>query len=200
MIVAEQRWHVLMAYRPRLLALAARMGAGADTEDVVQDALLRTAAFPGLMEERAWPFLATVTARLVVDHHRRTANDQVLRRHAALMPRPCGFEDAVADWDEGRRAETLIARLAPRIRHLIRLRMDGATWAQIGVSHGESAAAVEMRYRRALAPVRRALRPRDRNSATNSVELAVQRRTTSEQSPFTRPEMRFPVNRGKGGR
>ncbi|MEV0597375.1 RNA polymerase sigma factor [Nonomuraea cavernae] len=146
-----------MAHRPRLVALAARMGAGADAEDVVQDALLRTATFAGLVEERAWPFLATVTARLVVDHHRRTARDQALRHHAALMPRPHGFEDAVADWDEARRAATLIARLGPEIRHLVRLRMEGATWVQIGVARGESAAAVEMRYRRATAPVRRAV-------------------------------------------
>ncbi|MFG3437638.1 RNA polymerase sigma factor [Nonomuraea sp. NPDC047897] len=146
-----------MAHRPRLLALAARMGAGADAEDVVQDALLRTATFAGLEEERAWPFLATVTARLVVDHHRRTTREQVLRRHAALMPRPSGFEDAVADWDEARRAATLIALLDPEIHRLLRLRMEGATWAQIGVARGESAAAVEMRYRRATAPVRRAV-------------------------------------------
>ncbi|MEU8323848.1 sigma-70 family RNA polymerase sigma factor [Nonomuraea sp. NPDC048881] len=157
MNVTEQRWHVLMAYRPRLLALALRMGAGADAEDVVQDALLRTATFAGLEEERAWPFLATVTARLVVDHHRRTARELVLRRHAALMPRPHGFEDAVADGDEARRAAPLIALLDPEIRHVVRLRMEGATWGQIGVARGESAAAVEMRYRRATAPVRRAM-------------------------------------------
>ncbi|MFF5111373.1 RNA polymerase sigma factor [Streptosporangium sp. NPDC000509] len=157
MNVTEQRWHVLMAHRPRLLALAARMGAGADAEDVVQDALLRTATFANLMEERAWPFLATVTARLVVDHHRRTARDQLLSRHAALMPRPHEFEEAVADGDEARRAATLIARLDPEIRHLLRLRMEGATWGQIGGARGESAAAVEMRYRRATAPVRRAV-------------------------------------------
>jgi DNA-directed RNA polymerase specialized sigma24 family protein len=154
-IPRERRWLLVIGYRKRLLALAASKGAGPDTEDVVHEALLRAVSFERLDEQRAWPFLAAVTVRLVVDHHRRSARDHALSHHAGLTAVPLTFEDDLADRYEALDAARLLAQLAPpEVARIVRRRADGASWQQLAAEYGETARALETRTRRTLLAIR----------------------------------------------
>ena len=151
----ESRWQTLMPHRRRLMFLAASRGAGQDTEDVVQEALLRAARFERLDERRPWPFLAVVTIRLVADLHRRSARDVSLGRHAALIPHPQAFDDDLLDRDEAAHAAALLRRVAsPEIARIMADRANGASWKDLAVLHGVSMAALETRVRRAVRGIR----------------------------------------------
>jgi len=158
-VVSAQRWATLLPYRERLVRLARRQGAGPEAEDVAHEALLRTVVQPGLDLDRAWSYLAKVAANLAADLHRRSAREQVLRAHAGLSPRPQPADESVEDLDLGRHAVRLVAGLEADLRDIVLLRRDGATWSQVGARVGQAPTTVEMRYRRAVAPLRRQLRP-----------------------------------------
>ena len=156
MLSGECPWRLLAAYRPRMLALAVRQGAGPDAEDVVQEALLRAATFERLDQQRPWPFLAAVTARLVADHHRRAARDHALRRNVGLAAAPIAFEDDLADRHEAVHAARLLARVVPaEITEVVWRRAGGASWQQLAAEYQQTARALETRARRALLEVRR---------------------------------------------
>jgi RNA polymerase sigma-70 factor (ECF subfamily) len=152
-----QRWDVLVAHRESVVRLARRRGAGADAEDVAQEALLRAASNPQLDLDRAHSYLAKVATNLVIDLHRRAVKEQALCTHAGLMPRPCPSDEEVEERDLARQAARLAATLPADLRSILLLRRDGATWPQVGKQLGQHPATAEMRYRRAMTPLRRQL-------------------------------------------
>jgi RNA polymerase sigma factor (sigma-70 family) len=178
----------LIAHRESVVRLARRRGAGADAEDVAQEALLRAVSQPGLELNRAHSYLAKIAANLVTDLHRRAAKEQRLRTHAGLMPRPCPSDEDVEERDLARQAVQLVSDLAPDLRSILLLRRDGATWPQVGEKLGQHPATAEMRYRRAMLPLRRQLDPEQAGRRKSPVETAQLLRSTGKKSFGTRPE------------
>lgn len=154
----DQRWASLLPHRDSVVRLARSHGAGADAEDVAQEALLRAASHAGLDLGRAKSYLAKIAANLVVDLHRRSTKEERLRLHAGLAPSPQVDSEMVEDRDLAQRASRLVSGMAPDLRTILFLRRDGATWSQVGRTLGEPPARAEMRYRRAVSPLRRLLR------------------------------------------
>jgi RNA polymerase sigma factor (sigma-70 family) len=153
-----QRWACLLPHRESVVRLARARGAGADAEDVAQEALMRAANNPELDPQRVRSYLAKVAANLVVDLHRRSTKERALRAHAGLAPSPrVADEEEVEERDLARYAKQLVSRLAPDLRSILLLRRDGATWPQVGAVLGEAPSTAEMRYRRAMVPLRRRL-------------------------------------------
>lgn len=160
-VAGRTQWELVLAHRPRLVALARQCGAGDDAEDVVQEALVRAATFDRLDPDRVGAFLSTVVARLVVDRHRRAARDYLLSRHARLISRPRDFADEVCDRDEARWAVRLVAAQLPSALHaLLASRARGASWHDLAAQYGEAAPALEARTRRALLDIRRRIKAR----------------------------------------
>lgn len=154
----EQRWASLLPHRDSAVRLARSRGAGADAEDVVQEALLRAASHPGLDLNRAKSYLAKIVVNLVIDLHRQSAKEDRLRTHAGLVPSPQLDNEVVEDRDLARQATQLVSAMAPELRTILFLRRDGATWTQVGQMLGEPPTKAEMRYRRAMRPLRQRLR------------------------------------------
>jgi RNA polymerase sigma factor (sigma-70 family) len=153
----DERWESLLPHRDSVVRLARSRGAGADAEDVAQEAMLRAASNPGLDLGRVRSYLAKIAANLVIDLHRRSVKEQQLRAHTALEPCPQAESEAVEDRDLARQATRIVSGLAPELRTILLLRRDGATWSQVGRTLGEPPATAEMRYRRAVLPLRRRL-------------------------------------------
>jgi RNA polymerase sigma-70 factor (ECF subfamily) len=185
---AAQRWAALVTHRESVVRLARRRGAGADAEDVAQEALLRAASHPGLDLARAYSYLAKVASNLVIDMHRRSAREQQLRTHAGLIPRPCPSDEDVEERDLARHAARLVSNLPPDLRSILFLRRDGATWSQVGAQLGQRPTTAEMRYRRAMLPLRRQLGAGPTGAPKFSVEPAFRPRSTdSKRSGGTAP-------------
>lgn len=144
------RWDVLLVHRDRLLTLARRRGCtDDDAQDVVQEALLRTASHPDLDHERAGAFLTATVRRLVIDGHRHRHRQQRLADHAALRPQPePSHEDAVCDHAEGAWLRQQTTELRPRERAALLARADGHTGVRIAADLGVTVKAVEMITRR----------------------------------------------------
>lgn len=111
--------------------------------------------------EGAGMWLFRIARNAVVDEHRRRARRGRLvlrlggRRHE---PHPDPV-DTVALRDEASRAGEAIARLRPRDRELVGLRVAGQlSYAEIGEVMGISETAAKVATHRALTTVRRALR------------------------------------------
>jgi DNA-directed RNA polymerase specialized sigma24 family protein len=124
---------------------------------VAQEALLRAASQPGLDLSRAKSYLAKIAANLVIDLHRRSITENRLRAHAGLAAGAQADDEVVEDRDLARVATRLVSGLAPELRAILLLRRDGASWSQVGAALGEPPARAEMRYRRAMQPLRRRL-------------------------------------------
>jgi RNA polymerase sigma-70 factor (ECF subfamily) len=180
-----QRWAALVGHRDNIVRLARRRGAGADAEDVAQEALLRAAGNPDLDLGRAHSYVAKVAVNLVIDLHRRATREQRLCSHAGLAPQQCHYDQQVEEIEErdvARQAARLVSRLAPELRDILLLRRDGATWSQVGAELGQPPATAEMRYRRAMLPLRRRLSPEPSGSRNFLVEAARLPRSTGRES------------------
>jgi len=153
----DQRWACLLPHRDSIVRLARSRGAGADAEDVAQEALLRAASQPGLDLSRAKSYLAKIAANLVIDLHRRSVKEDRLRSHAGLAADAQADDEQVEDRNLAQVASRLVSDLAPELRTILFLRRDGASWSQVGATLGEPPARAEMRYRRAMQPLRRRL-------------------------------------------
>lgn len=155
-----QRWAALLAHRDSLVRLARRRGAGNDAEDIAQEAMLRAAVRPELDLARVKSYLAKIVTNLVTDLHRRAAKEETLRLHAGLLPRPPDADEEVEQRQLAQHAARLVSGLAPDVRRILSRRGDGASWPQISAELGERRAAIEMRYRRAVLPLRQQLAAR----------------------------------------
>lgn len=137
--------------------MARSWGAGPDSEDVAQEALLRAASHPSLDPSRARSYVAKIAANLVIDLRRQLAKDKVLRTHTSLAPTAPPADEEVEDRDLARQALQLLSGMDAGIHAILVLRRNGATWSQVGEQLGEAPATAEMRYRRAMTPLRRRL-------------------------------------------
>lgn len=94
----QQVWQDIVRHRDRLLALTRkRLPTRQDAEDCVQEAMIRTAACPGLDLARVGPFLTTVALRQVTDFYRAQHRQQTLVRRAQSVLPPVFPEDDVCD-------------------------------------------------------------------------------------------------------
>lgn len=138
-----------------LIAHAKKLGAGSDSEDVVQDALLRALrAYPRLKHGehlRAW--LYRITSNVAYDHHARRA-----RRHEELHESP---PDGVADAtpvDDIDAFESLIAPLPDTARAALALRfVDDLSYDAIADRLDCSPEAARQRVSSALRSLRKRL-------------------------------------------
>ena len=151
------RWVAIAAHRDYLVRLARRKGAGADAEDVASEAIIRAYTQPALDVSRARAYLAKIASNMVIDLRRLASRDRLLHTHAALAPRPGAATDEVDDRALARYAERLVDQLDGDVRQIIRWRGEGESWRQIATRLGQRKETVEMRYRRAITPVRRHL-------------------------------------------
>jgi DNA-directed RNA polymerase specialized sigma24 family protein len=152
-----ESWGFLAGHRERLVKLARSRGAGDNSEDIVQEALLRAASFQDLDADRAGGFLTVVVLRLVVDLHRRAARDRVACERCALWWYPdTEFEDEVCGRQEAVWAARLVAELLTgEMTEILWRRASGASWRELADETGESIRAIETRARRASLPIRR---------------------------------------------
>lgn len=155
---------VTPVYRYCLSQLRDRSAAEDVTAEVFASAL---AAFertdPG---DGAGMWLFRIARNAVVDEHRRRSRRvrlvSLLGRRHEVRADPV---DTVALRDEASRAGEAIARLRPRDRELVGLRVAGQlSYAEIGELVGISETAAKVATHRALVDVRRALRGEDEAS------------------------------------
>lgn len=150
----QARWNHVMPYRDRLIAVAYRSGAGADAEDVVNDALLTAVTYEDLDVERTWPFLVRVVQRRLVDQHRRNVREQSLRSHGIVVQQSRPFEDDIADRSEAQWAAGLLAKSNTEVAELMWHLVGGATLHQLAAQRGLSTSALQSRVWRALRSLR----------------------------------------------
>ncbi|AZV94637.1 hypothetical protein CBF45_13680 [Bordetella sp. J329] len=148
------------ALRRRLLALARRwVGHGADAEDLVQEAYLRTAQ-GGLPETEAGreAWLVTVLQRLCIDAWRRQGRYQAILARDPLIPMDEAPEPA-AQADQARRVEQALALLiqtlsAGAVAAVLLYEVFGFGHAELGALSGRSEAASRQQMHRWLQRLR----------------------------------------------
>lgn len=139
------RWQMLAQRRSALLAFARRLGcSNEDAEDVVHEALLRTAKSISLDEESVDRFVYTLVRRLVVDIYRRDRRNARLTAHVTLPPRSLGSpERAVEAREQLIRVKRLLEALPGRQRYVLQRSVAGASQHELAAELGISAKAVE---------------------------------------------------------
>lgn len=144
-------------HRPMVVAVARQRGAGADAEDVAQEALLRAYTRTGIDLDRAGPYLARIANNLIVDSHRRATRERLLRSHAGMAPPPVTPTEQIEDQDLARHARQLVGELAPDVQVMVAQRGAGASWPQIASDTGRRWETLAVRYHRAISRVRQQL-------------------------------------------
>lgn len=150
-------WSQVAAHRERLLKIARRRcPTREDAEDVVQEAMIRTATFADLDEARLGQFLTAVTLRLCADVYRSAERGARAVRHLATedVPSPEVAALAAAEAEELR---ALLATLPDRQRDVLVDRADGLSVTQISTRHSLTYKATESALSRARAAMRLAL-------------------------------------------
>ena len=150
-------WSQVAAHRERLLKIARRRcPTREDAEDVVQEAMIRTATFSDLDEARLGQFLTAVTLRLCADVHRSAERGaRALRRlETEDVPSPEVAAVAAAEAEELR---ALLATLPDRQRDVLVDRAEGFSVTQISSRHALTYKATESALSRARAHMRLAL-------------------------------------------
>jgi len=143
--------------RPVYLALAARLGQRADTEDSLQATFLAAwEHLPGLRDpERFAAWLFRIARNKARDRHRRGAPKLLLMGGASELIAP--------ERSQPRQQELgrLMAQLHPRTRAIVLLRvLEGWSAKEVARAEGISAATARRRYARALTHLRNALQAR----------------------------------------
>lgn len=146
-----------MPHPERLLQFARIMGAGSDSEDVVQDAL-RAACGPGGPDpQRVWPLLANLLAERSADRYRQLARAQILLRHRILVPSPPPLGREIATRTEASWTARQLVALLPRdvLDLLWSHHVGGATWTELAAHRRVSPDALKRRVHQALHAARR---------------------------------------------
>lgn len=150
-------WSQVAAHRERLLRIARRRcPTREDAEDVVQEAMIRTATFAELDEDRLGQFLTAVTLRLCADVYRTAERGAraVRRLESDDVPSPEAAAVAAAEAAELR---ALLDTLPPRQRDVLVDRAEGLSVTQISSRHALTYKATESALSRARATMRLAL-------------------------------------------
>lgn len=150
------RWDLVVAHRERLVRLVrARLSDPGDVEDCVQEALLRTACFANLDEDRVGAFLTTTALRLCVDHYRGSERRRRLHLRAASVTAPPGPDEIACDRELGGRMLRHLRQLPERERDVLLARANGMSPAETAAALGISAKATESAFTRGRARLRR---------------------------------------------
>jgi len=150
-------WSDIAAHRERLVRIARRRCPSRDdAEDVVHEAMLRSATFEDLDEERLGQFLTAVTLRLCADVYRHADRDAraVRRLDAEDVPSPEAAAVAAAEAAELRE---LLDSLPTRQRAVLVDRAEGLSVTQISARHELTYKATESALSRARSTMRLAL-------------------------------------------
>ena len=150
-------WSEIVTHRERLLRLARRrVPTLEDAEDVVQEAMIRSATFADLDEARVGQFLTAVTMRLCADLHRRADRGAraVRRLQTDDVPSPEAAAVAAAEAEELR---ALLDSLPERQRDVLVDRAEGLSVTQISTRHRLTYKATESALSRARSTMRLAL-------------------------------------------
>lgn len=153
---AAKGWQTVLPHQARLLALACRCGATADTaRDIVQEALLRTATCAHLDPARAGGYLTAVVCRLAADQHRATQREQHLLQHRQLhVPHQPGPEETVCQQAEAAWLHQQTRQLRDRERRALLLRGAGRTTRQIATELDTTPKAAELLLRHGRATLK----------------------------------------------
>ncbi|GAA5012345.1 RNA polymerase sigma factor [Streptomyces hyderabadensis] len=151
----QQVWQDVARHHDRLMALVRkRLPTRQDAEDCVQEAMIRTAAYPGLDLARLGPFLTTVALRLVADFYRVQHRHRTLAHRAYVADVPVSPENDICDAAFGRWLLERVHALPPRQRDVLLARVEGLPVTAFAVRQGISAKAAEGAYTRGRARLR----------------------------------------------
>src|SRR5262249_42843626 len=148
--IEERRWELIVLHRERLVRLAyGRMKNLQDAEDCAQEAMLRTASFDHLDEQRVGAFLSATTLRLCVDHYRRAERQlRLWTRMVVTNKSPCP-EEIICDQEEGLWMLDQVQQLRGREREVMLAHTDGMSITQTAKQLGISTKAAESALARA---------------------------------------------------
>lgn len=147
-----------MQHQERLLRFARIMGAGSDSEDVVQEALRAAASGPGGPDpQQAWRLLANLLAERSADRYRQVARAQILLRHRVLVPpTPALGSDLTTRTEAFWTARQLVALLPRDVLDLLwRHHVGGASWTELAAGRPVSPDTLRRRVHQALHAARR---------------------------------------------
>jgi RNA polymerase sigma factor (sigma-70 family) len=148
-------WLALYKFYPQLVALARAHGSGSDAEDVASTVLIRVWEKPPARIDACWPYLARSVVNEVSDRRRRLLRERTLRQRMFVRSDVPSDEERVTDSIEARRLMATLAEMNPGpTLAMIRLRIQGDTWSDIGATFGMSPSTVQARVRRALRSAR----------------------------------------------
>jgi RNA polymerase sigma factor (sigma-70 family) len=125
--VLNRRWHLALAHREELMAIARRrVACEADAEDVVSTAMLRTVESRTLDESRIGAFLCSTALRLTVDVHRdRTRQLAIGKRQASRELEDLPVDELVCDAAEARWLAAALASCPEREVQVLKARTSG---------------------------------------------------------------------------
>jgi len=133
--VRHDRWELVAAHRERVLRLVrSRFTNLQDAEDCTQEALLRTAQFPGLDETRVGAFLTTTALRLCADHYREAGRQQRLTHRLAPVHTLQGPDETVCERDAAAWLLAQAHRLSGRERQVMLGRAEGLSTAEVAAA------------------------------------------------------------------
>lgn len=156
--VLDQRWTVLHALRPQLVAFARRQGVTfEEAQDVASEALLRAATKSDLDLTRAHAWTQAVVRNLCVDVHRGRVNPRVMHRLSAQCQDVPDIAEGVAGRAEAVWATGLLATMPPRQRRALVRRAQGQAVEDIAVELATGYKAVESLLSRGRHHLRHAL-------------------------------------------
>lgn len=147
-------------FRAPLKAFLLRRGAGGDTDDLVQEAFLRSLVQPPRQEPMAW--LTRIARNLLTDRARRDRRREGARPHLVALENDrvdvLDASDRTVASDRFARALALLSDLPPRRRIALELRlMEGFDYDAVGARIGCSSATARQHFYLAMKDLRVAL-------------------------------------------
>lgn len=137
-----------------------RLGDELAAEEVAQEAFTRALGALGDLggEQRFYPWVSVIAARLCVDHFRRQARSEPYS-DANPGAAPGSQEETLVDAVDASLAVAALARLAPRHQHVLHLReVEGWSYQRIADHYGVKVGTVETLLFRARRALRREFR------------------------------------------
>ena len=146
-------------HAPALARFAAASGAGADTEELVQDTFVRAFGsldtFRGESSFRTWLF--TIERRLLLDRRRAERRRggpavELAEEHLTTAGDPL---DAVVAGESRERLRVAVGRLSPTQREVFTLRVgEGLSYKEIAAAVGTTEGAARVHYHNAMRTIK----------------------------------------------
>lgn len=152
---SQPRWDLVLPHREQALRVArARTQSLADAEDLVSEAIIRTATVPDLREETVAGLLATVVMRLSIDAHRRQVSARRVEGRMSTDAIAHDLSERVCDYHEAAWLAGQVDGLNENEREVLLHRAAGHTVTSAAVELGMTYKAVESAYTRARTKMR----------------------------------------------